>query len=267
MKFDLNKVNIIYPSWIKLSYEWTGIRKMLLDPISTKYLNHRSDWFKIGYSKIVDNFELIDGPVGNGIITVDKSKIIDVANPSFWLPYVLLCKEAFFRGPPGIPIVTQYDYTVSYLSPKPSDEVRLGLEPARNDPMPYFSVEPSSCVMSGALLCISCAGSNTLIDDLYDIPNLFQTFGLNVTILKAVDAISLIKYNGINEFLKKWKLSGTWYSINNVKCDAGLLFAMVVYLGSYFRSKIGSRVKSCHLVMDLTGYPPICSSWTMHKLR
>lgn len=270
MKIDPSKQYIVYPSWAQFSYRWRDLPKLLRDPLSTKYLAKRNDWMELGYSRITDNFELIDGPFGNGIIAHDQSKIIDVPNRKFWLPTALLGSEAYFRNPPGVSSVydTQYQF-VSYLSPKPSDDVLLGLKREVEDPMPGFSLEPMEGGADGcALLCIGRTGSSALTEDLQQLPLFLRALDIKSELITNESMDELPRIESIQNFLAKWKLNGCWYFLDAAGYDVGHLFAVVVYLGSWLRHVNGSRIKTCHMATRLPQeFGPHCSRWSMKRLR
>jgi hypothetical protein len=268
MKFDLTKWNIVYPSWVKYSYQWDVLPMLLYDPLETRYLRRYTyDWAKLGYSMVTDNFKLIPGIYGNGIIRYDRSSMTKEQKEDWkWLPNILLGAEARQMGPPGISGFESYKYCVSYLSPKPSDDVKLGFEKQKDDPMPYFSVEPMAGMEDLAYVCFGVSGTKKMPEDFRQFVFCLKSFGLEGELLETVapDNSELV-----DVFLKKWNLTGFWFfvSVNTPDMDAGLFLAILTYLGSHFRS-LNPRLKSVHMMTTLdSAYEAMCSKWTMQKLR
>lgn len=261
MTFDLLKERIVYPSWASFSYKWENLSGLFSEPLETKYLRNLTyNWSELGYPLNSGDFELIPGPFGNGIISRTREK----QKPHAWLPGIILRTEARSLTAPGISMLICEKYPVSYLSPKPSDDVLLGLEREKDDPMPDFSVEPIAGLEDFAFVCFSMSGMKKMPQCLQPIPNLLKSFGFNGEFLEShpVDAYSLVK-----TFLKKWNLSGFWFRINLNRHDAGMLMAALIYLGSHLK-KENSRLRSIHMITTLgEGYGPMCSKWTMQKLR
>jgi hypothetical protein len=271
MQYDLTKRYYVYPSWASFSYKWEDLPGLLHNPLDTPYTRERApeEWFNLGYSKVTDNFILVSGPFGNGIVVKDESKITDTEKKGFWLPILVLCAEAYLTSPPTWLREKAYKNhrPVGYLSPKPTDEMRLGIEPRRDDPMPHFSLEPLSGLENSALLCVTRSGGKKLQEQLEMLPACFLAFHIKAERL-ASDDPDVQRCDHVRGLLKKYQLNGTWYFLDGAGYDAGLLFAIVVYLGGWLRSEIGGRLKSCHLITTLpSDYEPKCPHWNMARLR
>lgn len=266
MLFNKNLHSIVYPSWAKFSYKWHDLDMLLRSPLSSRYLAHRDDWFQLGYSRITDNFQLIEGPAGNGIIVKKRGKTADASQIERWLPGVLLTSEAYFRLPPGISAVSDYDYQVSYLTPKPNDMIRLGIGKQKVDPMPYFSIEPFRGLDESACLCVTGRGSGP-IESSVALTRLLLSFGITAEQFDWSSDPNIRQYEGVNRFCEKWGLKSTWYFLDSGGYDLGVLFAIAIYMGGHLRHKIGPRIKSIHLVTSIPNYPEICPTWSMQRLR
>jgi hypothetical protein len=268
MKFDKNICYYIYPSWASFSYKWKDLSIFLSDPLATKYVPKRQvPWTELGYSTVTDNFTLIDGPFGNGIVAQDCSKIADELNGRRWLPKLVLMSEADICRLPGVSPPNSERYRVVYLSPKQSDEVLLGLKKRVDDPMPYCSLEPLEGLEHSALLCVGRTGSSALGEELKMLPLCLRAFQIKAELL-AIDDCVVQECKHVHEFLSKWRLNGVWYFLDTSGLDAGLLLAIAAYLGGYLRSVVGSQIKSCHIITTLPeDYTAICTKWTMKRLR
>ena len=243
MQLDTSKMYYVYPSWAHYSYKWTDLPTLLADPLNTPYLKGRNDWFDLGWSHETKNFELLSGPFGNGIIIKDESAITDARDKWAWLPGWILMREAHPVAP-GMGNLPKDDPRfdrIRCLSPKESDEAKLGLEKPKKDYTPYFSLEPSDGLEGCALLCVTRTGASALTEDLEQLPAFFLAFEIKCELLHPKERDSVQKCEHIQGFIKKWNLNGTWYFVDLSGYDLGLLFAIVAYMGCWLRHQIGSR--------------------------
>jgi hypothetical protein len=268
MVLDSTKHHIVYPSWVKCGLPWKGIAQLLKNAPSNPRMTRKGyDWASLGYSLSTDNFSILDGPFGNGIISQDLSVMENPTKPGGWIPGILLMTELEYRKYPGFEINRWEGYSGgSYLSPKPNDAELMGFNKLKNDPMPSFSLEPIDGLDNCALLCIGRNGAKKLDEGLVFLPAGFRGFGVKAERLDATEP-GIKGCGHIQGFLDKWKLHGTWYFIDGSGLDVGLLLAMIVYLGGHLRSSIGNRIKSCHLVTTIVGHEPMCPRWNPMKLR
>jgi len=263
MRFD-DSFNIVYPSWASFSYTWERLPSLLDDPLVSVHAKHYPyDWQRMGYSRITNNYSLHDGPFGNGIIRYDPSKLVDTEKKDAWLPIIVLGSEATLETPPGIPKFEWRDFRVSYLSPKPSDEERLGLKKQKNDPMPYFSVETWPGMELSAMVCLGFTKKARLGAELREFPLWLRAWELKAELWDEDKPPCAAV---VEKFFAKWELKDTWYFVGTAGCDAGLFLAILVYLGGYLRSR-RPQLKSVHMVTTLTTEVRMCSKWNPQKLR
>jgi hypothetical protein len=270
MQLDNTKSYFIYPSWAHFSYRWEDLPALFDAPLSSPYFKGwPNNWFEMGWSRQTKNFELVDGPFGNGIIVQDHSVMTDAKTKQSWLPAWILNREAIYEAP-GMEVAPQGDPRhdlIRCLAPKETDEMKLGLQKKPKNYMPYLSLEPLNELKNSALVCITRTGSSALTEELETLPASLLGFDIKADLLSDENEPDVAKCEHINGFMRKWNLNGTWYFVDVTGHEIGLLFAVVAYMGCSLKYQIGRNVKSVHLVTALSGLPPLCSKWSMKRLR
>lgn len=247
----------VYPSWSSFPWKWENLDKIFRDPFGTGFLPNDGKLEKIGYSLGADKFELISGPVQNGII---RSLGVPLRARYFWKSVML--ESANFPNLPGFP-PSSWEFGVCWLDQKRSDEIALGLE----KPFPSFpvsiSLDYANCSDSIFFASLSFRTNPSLrnpagrIDE--EVCLRFQMrckyFGFDCEVASV---------DGLPDTAKKLRseyLAQRWFILKRGRDDLGLLSAKMFYLGCAAKQEANRSLYCINLVGAFEKKPAMAKGW------
>ena len=240
---------IVYPPWAKFSWQWDNLRMIFSDPISAGILPDDGRLEQLGYEPGSDKYELINGPVGNGII-----KGIGNTMTAKYLWMAVLIRDAMLVRFPGFP-VSVLEYNVCWLEQKETAEHKMGLSKRFQTFLPTISLDyddlPDSSVYA------SLAFRKGRIDE--EVSLRFQmrcrTYGWKCEPVQS----GLI--NGTGAKLASPLISHHWFIVAKGNDDLGILASKMFYLGCAAKQEANRDFQSIHLVGSFDRKPSMAQAW------
>lgn len=238
----------VYPSWAAFSWRWENLGTVFRDPIASGFLENGEKLKKLGYEDGCGQFELIDGPFGNGIIRGIMTK------QSRFLWMAVMFHGANFVPLPGFP-PDVWDYRVCWLHQKETPEQILGMEKKLRMYLPRISLDhdelPESCVF------VALTFRRGRVDE--QVCASFwegcRNFGIEC---HPVESKNL--HSKVAKRLASPVLTHEWFALKINADDVGLLAAKMFYLGCVAKQK-SSDFRYVHVIGTLEGKPTMAQSW------
>lgn len=252
IRLDPKAFYYVYPSWADYRFKWGELSRIFTNPFGSGFLANESSWRRIKYQLGERAFELIAGPVGNGII-----KGIGDRRTDKFLWQAVLLQETDFTRLPGFHYLAP-EYGACWLEEKGSADLAMGLKVRAATFLPSISMDYDDCPDS--VVYVSMAfGTRTQDEELcLRAQMLWQGFGLKCQPASPLDSLPPVARNLVSPVI-----SHRWFILERGTDDAGLLAAKAFYLGC--AAKYVSRsFKFIHLIGAFEGKPKMAQLWTKY---
>jgi hypothetical protein len=254
---DRSRFYFVYPSWAKHARKWEDLEEAFRDPlvIGGLGLDRRDYYEKLGYQIAPESYELIPGPVGNGIIQGITSCEFWGRERYYWMAVLLSGKNfdgADFSSLPDFGV--HCEYAVRWLEEKNSGELQLGLKEKHPAFLPKITLDYADCpdtVVYVSLAFRAVASGNVDDEACLRFQMRCQVFGLKC---RSLDPAT----EQLPETAKAMvspKITHRWYVVERGQHDLGLLVAKLFYLACATKQEANKLFLFIHLVGAFEGKP------------
>jgi len=264
LKTDNNKKYIVFPSWLQPTYKWDDLPEILSNPFkyddsSKAYrllgrIEEQWEYLrKCGYPERPQDFELLDGPVGGGII------VVDISQNKRWLGYHALTFDKGVDVTSANMMLDGGDWyvknNVGYLEDTTDPGYWLATGKRRRD----FDI--AACAehiesMSDSIIWLvryERSKTNKEIRGLEDIAKWAKHFGLEV---KRIDRLpEYVKDSELALWCKNSRFQSAFFEVSGGGEKFGFHFAVMLYIGLHLRYVAGRRMSSMFLLAAIEGKP------------
>ena len=244
----------VYPSWAKFDWKWEGLAEIFTNPYQTGFLHVHEKLEEIGYVPGVDKFELIDGPIGNGIIkSMENSKskffwqAVMIRDVNF-MPLRGLCK-------PGCP-VSVLEYGVCWLDEKSKAEHKVGIKNKFPIYVPKLTLDYTGCPDSEVYVSLSFRAGKVDGKICRNFEAYCRYFGFECYNEESKHFELPVEASRLNSPL----VSQVWFLLKNVQNDLGLLLAKMFYVACAVKEQAGRPFEFIHLLGNFEGTPAMSKS-------
>jgi hypothetical protein len=254
-----NKTYIVYPSWIQPTYSWGDLPYIIANPWEhndfTTQTYTTDELRKLGYPEEIQPWELIDGPVGGGIILVYANSL------GRWLPCsALTFDKGVDLSSPDSMLHVDFQSNVACLEPT-SD---LGWILATRKKPKYYPLGASAeHIESMSDLMFWLRGirpGKKELKGLADVPAWCKHFGLDVERLDEPP-------QPVRDETSHWldpHFQYIWFNVKGGGDGFGYHFAVMLYIGYHLAYAAGRRMRTIHLLSSIEGKP---NPYSSHKIR
>lgn len=257
IKEDKSRFYFVYPSWAKHAWRWDELDAAFRDPLVTGRLGiHQKDYFeKLGYRDAPDSYELIPGPVGNGIIRGKTARDSWWHDRLYWVAVLSSGKDydgASFISLPGFD--DDCEYAVRWLEEKHSGEHQLGLKEKFPTFLPKITLDYADCPATAVYVSLAFRALSTgNVDDeaCLRFQMRCQVFGMKC---RPIDPVA----DSLPEPAKALvspKITHRWYLVERGGDDLGFFVAKMFYLACAAKKEANKLFQFVHLVGDFEGKP------------
>jgi hypothetical protein len=254
---DKSRFYLVYPSWAKHAWKWEELDAAFRDPLVTGGLGlDQRDYFeKLGYQAAPDSYELISGPVGNGIIRGITSCEFWGHAKLYWLAVLIHGKHrdgADFSTLPDFGVHSEYD--VRWLEEKHTGEHQLGLKEPFPTFLPKITLDHAECPDSVVYVSLAFrALSSGNVDDeaCLRFQMRCQVFGLKC---RPIDPATEFLPETTKAMVSP-KINHRWYVVERGQDDLGLFVAKMFYLACAAKQEANKLFQFIHLVGAFEGTP------------
>jgi hypothetical protein len=234
----------VYPSWAQLSYKWEDLPRLMSDPLASGYLDPRHDWLGLGYPERIQPFQLIDGPVGGGIVVAHKELM------EKWLPAAILGSEADLAGPRAMSAIRE-NYNVCYLDPRDEPGWELGLGKKQKYYPLGASAEHVESMPDSIFWLVGFRPGKNQLPGLDDVVGSGKHFGFQV---ERLDSPPPSLRDETGHWLNS-KYEYAWFGVQGGGDGFGYHFAVLLYIGYHLCVVAGRRMAFVHLLASIEGKP------------
>lgn len=252
---NLEVFYMVYPSWAKFPWRWKKLDAIFRDPYGSGFLERSKNLERIGYHPGIEKYQLISGPVGNGIIKgIGNMK----GYRCLWMP--VLTKVVNFIPLPGFPDGGEPEYdNVKWMEEKNTDEHRLGLKTLFPTFLPKISFDYDECPDTHVYVSLAFRALSTgRVDD--EICLRFQmrcrSFGWQCRPINHDDQIPSVVGRLVSP-----RVIHRWFIVERGDDDAGLLAAKMFYLACAAKQENQHLFQWLHVVGAFETKPAMAQSW------
>jgi hypothetical protein len=248
----------VYPSWAELPCPWGNLSQHLSNPLQSPFIKDdpnwcRYNWRELGYPKTIQPFDLIDGPVGGGIVRVHAAPF------EKWLPGVILGTGANVRSSDGMnPISDTFESGVFYLEPSNEPGWELGLGKKAKVFLCDATTEHAESAGDQVYWIVPFKSSKQEPAYLDQIPRWARDFDVKVS---RADPVS----DALREETALWFVDPSnrlaWFEVRGGPQSVGYQFAVSFYVGLH-GSFVSNRRGAIHLVAQIENKPNARIRWT-----
>ncbi len=249
---------IVFPSWARsFTFQWEDLPRLFADPINSGYLDQNDLWYIENgiIPSTVGPFELIDGPLGGGIIAAKYKK------GQNWLPGSVLAKEADFEASRSMPTEGCYGYiSVCHLQLRGDAGLRFWGEDKKM-PKEYTcgtTIEHAEGAGDYVYWFTDCKSGRSKVKGLDEVPEWVAGFDLKVTPLSRMP-------EELREETSSWFVDPsrqyTWYRVEGGRDGAGYQYALMLYVALHLKMVAGPRLNRMHLVAQIEWKPNFRKNW------
>lgn len=246
----------VYPAYAKFSYQWKDLPTFFTDPCrysESWQLNHtREDIRKYGYPETIQPFELIDGPVGGGIIIAHIGFVGKISEK--WLPHIILLEEANLCRPDSM--YETKDFNVCYLEPKYKRAADYGVGQKVKQYHIGSTVEHIDSASGRVFWLFNVVPGHKDIPVLADVPLWAKHFGMKVERMAEIPEKVAAE---VGEWFFERNTQYICFDVKSSNNSMGYNFAVLIYLGLHLTSLAPRQIKRAHLLADIEG--KIRSEW------
>lgn len=267
---------IVYPSWAELAARWVDLPRHFADPLRSGFLEPDFDYRRFGYPETIQRHELIDGPVGGGIVVwwgdpyggrflplrvLSGSKVREPADePSQFL------RGANILEPNGVrnlsPDHNPHAPWVCFLEPYENRYWRLGIgkrTPMYNTSLSFEHVDAAEESVYWVVRYKRPRVRARDLPGLADLPEWSRTFGVDA---RRLDGPPAEVRQETDPWFTNAGYESAWFHASCEDTGLGYQFAVVVYIGNHLRHVAGAAMDSMHLIARIEGRPNFRHRWT-----
>ena len=251
---EFKRQYFIYPAYAELNYQWKDLPTFFKDPCrySDSWQLNPYDPGEYGYPEKIQPFELIDGPVGGGIIIAHIGFMGKVMEK--WLPAIILTEGANLCCPDSM--YETKDFNICYLEPIYNRAADYGVEKKVKQYHIGSTVEHIDSASGHVYWLFNLVPGHKNIQAIKSVPLWAKHFGLEV---ERISKIPEEVATEIDEWLLERNTQYICFDVKSCKDSMGYNFAVLVYIGLHLASLAPRRIKRVHLLAEIEG--KIRSEW------
>lgn len=242
LRINRNESICVYPSWADFSYKWENLDQLLSNPFESGYVDrNKYNWSELGFSQKYDNYRLISGPEGGGLIISDKEE-----PGNRWLPGLILTKEASNSGAEMVGICP-----VRYLDPNDGEGWEFGIGKRAKIYSIVSSGEHTEAAGDRVFWAFGIEKQKWPIRGIEHVTRVADHFGVQVKLLSE-PPVEVVKET--SEWMYE-EIRHVWFEVVEPQDDFNYLYAVMMYTGFYVASLSKSRYFPIHVIAQIEGKP------------
>jgi hypothetical protein len=242
----------VYPAYAKFQYKWKDLPVLFTDPCkySESWQTNPFNPKEYGYPETIQPFELVDGPVGGGIIIAHTGFVGERKIPEKWLPAIILIEGANLCSPDSM--YETKDFNVCYLEPMYNEAADYGVGRQVKQYHIGSTVEHIDSASGRIFWLFKVVPSRKDMPGLADVPLWAKHFGMEVERMAEIPPKVVAE---VGEWLveRDTQYMCICFDVKSSKNSMGYNFAVLIYIGLHLASLAPRRMGRVHLLAEIEG--------------
>ena len=265
---------VVYPSWAELPARWDELPGYFADPLGSGFLKPSFDFQRFGYPETVQPFQLLDGPVGGGLVAwwgdPYRGRFLPLCVLTGSRTYAPADEaDQFLNGanllePNGVrnlsPDHDPHDPWVCFLEPHENRLWKLGIGKRTRNYNTSLSYEHVDAAEESVYWIVRYKRPRAReLLGLEELPEWSKAFGVKARRLDMPPGKVAAE---TEPWFTNPGYQSAWFQTTCDDTGLGYQFAVLVYIGNHLRHVGGASMDSMHLIAQIEGRPNFRHRWS-----